>query len=151
MSICRPPQTRWPTDLLPEFLRTAQQIPSANNSSSPVTMPKLQPHVQPRLPPNRRDRIPRVIARLTPSILCFRRAPKNPAPASPFIEIRLAQMRNDPHALIFTQFRKSQHCVNFRLEATSPRTEPLRFFRDLIIFRENPARMRRQARLECFT
>jgi hypothetical protein len=137
---------------LPEFLRTrASWIPSANNSTIPLGASQMQ-----TLPPQTflRSQLARIgptFCALTPC--AFRPLARHyylrptcslttAAATSAFLEIRRNQMRNNPLAVKFTEFRKSQRRKTFRSAQSSARSEPLRIFRDLIIFRENEAQMR---------
>jgi hypothetical protein len=119
---------------------------AANNSPCPLTSSKMQFQPLQQLPRTARLRIPEFLALLPPCFSYSWRAPKTPAAASRFTAIRRAPMRNDLHAFMFTPFCNSHHCTTFRPVDTRPRSQPLRFFRDLIIFRANPAQMRNKCR-----
>jgi hypothetical protein len=130
---------------LPKFLRIAQQtkppiIPPAHSRPQKCNSSPCNNFREPR------DSESLNFWRFYPRVFLILGAPKTPAAASRFTAIRRAQMRNDLHAFMFTPFRNSHHCTTFRPVDTRPRSQPLRFFRDLIIFRANPAQMRNKCR-----
>jgi hypothetical protein len=72
--------------------------PSANNSASLLTMPKLQPHVQPRLLPTAATESLEFLALYPPVFFCFWRAPLILAPCKPLHHNKApnAQSLDDP-------------------------------------------------------